>query len=80
MEFIGTLLLVLVIGLSGIHIAIGMSLAVMVYMGGHISGAHYNPAVTLAVWWRGKFEKSKILRYWLAQLLGGNHGEPADAS
>jgi len=70
MEFIGTLFLVLAVGLTGNPIAIGMTLAVMVYIGGHISGAHYNPAVTLAVWLRGKLKKSEILGYVLAQLLG----------
>ncbi len=48
-EFIGTFFLVLTIGLTGNPIAIGAALMVMVYAGGHISGAHYNPAVTLAV-------------------------------
>ena len=59
-EAIGTFFLVLVIGLTvaaGLPlapIAIGSTLMVMVYMGGHISGAHYNPAVTLAVLMRGR--------------------------
>ncbi len=54
MEFIGTMFLVLAVTLSGNPIAIGVMLMVMVYMGGHISGGHYNPAVSLAVWVRGK--------------------------
>jgi len=70
MEFIGTLFLVLVIGLTGNALAIGMALAVLVYMGGHISGAHYNPAVTLAVWMRGKLKGKHVGWYMLAQLLG----------
>ena len=57
-EFIGTFFLVLVIGLTVIEpgagkfaaLAIGATLMVMVYAGGHISGGHYNPAVTFAVW------------------------------
>lgn len=44
---------------------------VMVYMGGHVSGGHYNPAVTLAVWIRGKIEAKDALAYWVSQLLGG---------
>ncbi|MCL4157664.1 UNVERIFIED_CONTAM: hypothetical protein GTU68_011551 [Idotea baltica] len=44
---------------------------VMVYMGGHISGGHYNPAVTLAVLIRGKMDFKTTSIYWLAQLLGG---------
>ncbi len=54
MEFIGTMFLVLAVTLSGNPIAIGVMLMVMVYMGGHISGGHYNPAVSFAVWVRGK--------------------------
>ena len=52
-ELIGTFFLVLVIGLTGDPIAIGVILMVMVYMGGHISGAHYNPAVSIAMIVRG---------------------------
>jgi aquaporin Z len=48
-EFIGTFFLVLVVALTGNAAAIGVTLMVMVFAGGHISGAHYNPAVTLAV-------------------------------
>ena len=58
-EFIGTFFLVLSIGLSVASgspmapLAIGGTLMVMVYMGGHVSGGHYNPAVSLAVMMRG---------------------------
>ena len=75
-EFIGTFFLVLTIGLAVrwetpfAPLAIGSALMVMVYMGGHISGAHYNPAVTLAVWMRGKLPASQVLPYWAAQVLG----------
>jgi aquaporin Z len=54
-EFIGTFFLVLTIGLTVLGgtqlapLAIGSSLMIMVYMGGHVSGGHYNPAVSLAV-------------------------------
>ena len=70
MEFIGTMFLVLTIGLAGDPIAIGVVLMVMVYMGGHISGGHYNPAVTLAVWMRGKLNASQVPGYMAAQILG----------
>src|SRR5215831_11300657 len=43
----------------------------MVYAGGHISGAHYNPAVSLAVWIRGKMGVNNMLQYWVVQVLGG---------
>lgn len=75
-EFIGTLFLVLVIGLtviggvSAAPLAIGSTLMVMVYAGGHISGGHYNPAVTLAVWLRGKCPTKDVAPYMAAQALG----------
>ena len=70
MEFIGAFFLVLAIGLTGNPLAIGLTLAAMVYLGGHISGAHYNPAVTLAVWLSGNLKKAKIIPYMLSQVLG----------
>lgn len=70
MEFAGTFFLVLAIGLSGNPLAIGLMLMAMVYIGGHVSGAHYNPAVTLAVWLRGKLESKKVVGYILSQVLG----------
>ena len=76
-ELIGTYFLVLTIGLTtGVHgtplapLAIGSMLMVMVYMGGPISGAHYNPAVTLAAWMRKKISGSGALSYMLFQVIG----------
>ena len=78
-EFIGTFFLVLVVGLCVTwarrlkplgFAAIGMTLAVMVYAGGHFSGGHYNPAVTLAVLLRGGMEKRDALPYVAAQATG----------
>ncbi|NNF56918.1 MAG: porin [Rhodothermaceae bacterium] len=75
-EFIGTFFLVLTIGLTVLigtefaPIAIGCVLMVMVYMGGHVSGAHYNPAVTLAIWMRGKATTSELAPYMGAQIVG----------
>jgi aquaporin Z len=75
-EFIGTFFLVLTIGLTVpagsqfAPIAIGSALMIMVYMGGHVSGGHYNPAVTLAVWMRGKLAAKAVAPYMLAQVLG----------
>lgn len=75
-ELIGTFFLVFTIaltvtqGVAEAPLAIGAVLMVMVYMGGHISGAHYNPAVTVAVWLRGAFPRSQILPYVAAQLVG----------
>lgn len=75
-ELIGTFFLVLGIGLSvGVGsdlapIAIGFTLMVMVYAGGRISGAHYNPAVSLAAMLRGALPAGKIAGYWAAQMIG----------
>jgi len=69
-EFIGTFFLVLTIGLSGNPLAIGSVLMVMIYMGGHVSGGHYNPAVSLAVWMRGKLPLVDLAPYMLFQIVG----------
>ncbi|MDP1675712.1 MAG: aquaporin [Bacteroidota bacterium] len=78
-EFIGTFFLVMVVGLTVIDpgagilapLAIGCTLMIMVYAGGPISGGHYNPAVTLGVWIRGKLETKEVLPYMLMQVFGG---------
>jgi len=74
-EFIGAFFLVFTIGMTVTSgsplapIAIGVVLMVMVYMGGHISGAHYNPAVTVAILLRNKMPGSDAAGYLVAQLL-----------
>ena len=78
-EFIGTFFLVLTVGCTVIPgmpgvippLAIGAALMVMVYAAGHFSGGHLNPAVTLAVWIRGRCETKDVLPYWGAQVLAG---------
>ena len=70
-EFIGAFFLVLIVALTGEPLAIGATLMVMVFAGGHISGAHYNPAVTLAVWMRGKCETKDVFPYMMTQILAG---------
>jgi len=52
-------------------LAIGSALMVMVYMGGHLSGAHYNPAVSLGLFLRRKIDATTMAAYWVAQLVGG---------
>jgi aquaporin Z len=77
-EIVGTFFLVLTIGCTGIAagpgviapLAIGSVLMVMIYAGGHISGAHYNPAVTLAVYLRGKCSAADVLPYMASQIVG----------
>lgn len=78
-EFIGTFFLVLTIGCTVIGtagtgvippLAIGAALMVMVFAGGHISGAHYNPAVTLGVLVRGRCTPGDAVGYMVAQCAG----------
>jgi aquaporin Z len=59
------------VGYAGIAAAFGLSLLVMVYTIGPISGCHINPAVTLGLYLAGKFPASRILGYWVAQIVGG---------
>ncbi|HEV2197167.1 MAG TPA: aquaporin [Candidatus Acidoferrum sp.] len=76
-EFIGTFFLVLTVGCTVIGngagalapLAIGSALMVMIFAGGHISGAHFNPAVTLGVWLRGKCAAKDVAPYMIAQVL-----------
>ena len=76
-EFIGTFFLVLTVGCTGVGagstviapLAIGAALMVMVFAGGHISGAHYNPAVTLGMLIRGKLKPADVIPYWIAQFV-----------
>lgn len=78
-EFIGTFFLVFTVGNTVIEpgagplapIAIGSILMVMIFAGGHISGGHYNPAVTLAVWLRGKCPTTDVAGYMIAQFAAG---------
>ena len=77
-EFIGTFFLVTTIGSVVIEpgagalapLAIGSVLMVMIYAGGHVSGAHYNPAVTLAVFLRGKCPAKDVPGYMISQVAG----------
>ncbi len=70
-EFIGTFFLVLVVSLSGNPVAIGFILMAMVYMGGYISGAHYNPAVTAGLWVSKKIGGRDAVKYIVTQMAGG---------
>ncbi len=76
-EFIGTFFLVLTVGMAVTYaegfapLAIGSCLMVMIFAGGHVSGGHFNPAVSLAVQLRGKLASSELIPYWIAQVAGG---------
>ena len=77
-EFIGTFFFVATIGFTVIApgagdmapLAIGAALMVMIFAGGHVSGGHYNPAVTLAVYLRGRCSAADVVPYWIAQIAG----------
>lgn len=78
-EFIGTFFLCSTIGFTVLApggagdmapLAIGATLMVMIFAGGHVSGGHYNPAVTLAVFLRGRCPSTDVIGYWIAQILG----------
>jgi aquaporin Z len=88
-EFIGTFWLVLGgagsavlaagfpelgIGFAGVALAFGLTVLTMVYAVGHISGAHFNPAVSFGLWVGGRFDKKDLLPYIGAQVLGGIAG------
>ena len=76
-ELIGSFFLTFAVGASVLSgaalapVAIGVTLMIMVYAGGHISGGHYNPAVTTAVLVRGRISAGDAVGYWIAQLVGG---------
>lgn len=77
-ELIGTFFLVLTVGCTVIGhgagpfapLAIGFTLMVMVFAGGHISGGHFNPAVTFGVWLRGKCATRDVAPYMISQWIG----------
>lgn len=58
------------IGLAGVSLAFGLTVLTMAYAVGHISGAHFNPAVTIGLWAGGRFPAGEILPYVFSQVLG----------
>jgi len=76
-EFIGTFFLSLTICTAAVYgsagdyapFGIAATLMVMIYAGGHISGAHYNPAVTVSIYLRGACEKDEVLPYIVSQVI-----------
>jgi aquaporin Z len=59
------------IGLVGVSLAFGLTVLTMAYAVGHISGGHFNPAVSFGLWAAGKFETKELVPYILAQVVGG---------
>ena len=62
------------IGLLGIAVAYGLAMGIMVTAMGHISGGHYNPAITIGFWVTRRLSTFQTIFYWAAQLLGATAG------
>jgi len=58
------------IGFVGVSLAFGLTVLTMAYAVGHISGGHFNPAVTVGLWAGGRFSAADIIPYWVAQVIG----------
>jgi aquaporin Z len=58
------------IGLLGVSLAFGLTVVTMAYAVGHISGGHFNPAVTIGLWAGGRFPIADVIPYWVSQVLG----------
>src|ERR1700735_3841957 len=58
------------IGYAGVALAFGLTVVTGAYAFGHISGAHFNPAVTLGLWTAGRFPARDVIPYWIAQVAG----------
>lgn len=69
-EFVGTFLLALAISMSANPIAIGLMLMALIYAGGHVSGGHFNPAVSVGAFMRSKLSVEDLVWYLGSQLLG----------
>jgi len=59
------------IGFLGVALAFGLTVVTMAYAVGHVSGAHFNPAVTVGLWAGGRFDAAKVVPYIVAQVIGG---------
>ena len=70
-EFLGTAFFLLVILLTGQAIPIALALAAVIMVGGKVSGGHFNPAVSVMMWRKGKLKMGDLLPYIAAQVLGG---------
>jgi glycerol uptake facilitator-like aquaporin len=73
-EYIGTFFLVLAIGLTGNALSSGLFIIPVIYIGAWISGAHYNPAITLSFWATGNLSIKSTLFYVISQTLGAAAG------
>lgn len=62
------------IGFVGVSLAFGLTVLTMAYAVGHISGGHFNPAVTIGLWAGGRFETKNVAQYIIVQVVGGIAG------
>ncbi len=62
------------IGFAGVSLAFGLTVLTMAFAVGHISGGHFNPAVSFGLWSAGKFETKELVPYIAAQVIGGAVG------
>ncbi|MCK5834441.1 MAG: aquaporin, partial [Lentisphaeria bacterium] len=62
------------IGYAGVALAFGLTVMTMAFAVGHISGGHFNPAVSLGLWSAGKFDGKDLIPYIIAQVVGGTIG------
>jgi aquaporin Z len=69
-EGVGTFFLTLIYMLTGSPFAVGAMIAILTYTGAHISGAYFNPSVTVAMWIRGKIKSIQMLYYIIVQCVG----------
>jgi len=60
------------VGTTGIAVAHGLAILVGIYAFGHISGAHFNPAISFGMWVTRRMSLLKMIAYWIAQLLGAS--------
>ncbi|NHB94246.1 aquaporin Z [Photorhabdus cinerea] len=59
------------VGFVGVALACGLAVLTMIYAVGHISGGHFNPAVTIGLWAGGRFRAAEIIPYIISQVIGG---------
>ena len=69
-EFLGTMFLMFVIFATGHYLSIGAALAIIVFLGGPISGGAFNPAVAISLYSAGKLAKADVLPYIIVEILG----------
>jgi glycerol uptake facilitator-like aquaporin len=73
-EFLGTMFIVFVIFATENYLAIGAALAICILLGGTISSAVYNPAVTIVLMYAGRLPRSDLVPYIVAQVAGALAG------